>query len=322
MSKQPLVIAIFGPTGVGKTRVAIELARLLGVRIISCDSMQIYRGFPVLTNQPTAEERKAAQHELVGFVDPRLAFSAAEYARAARPLIEEDLQQQGRALVVGGTGLYMRAALAPLAVEVEGDPLLRERLEGRAAAEGAGSLYAELANLDPEAAKVIDPRNVRRLIRALEAIYLTGRKWSGRTDLWSPQYYDPSLVVGLVEERTTLYKRINARAAKIVLGGAIEEVQRFRDEYGLPETEPGGPGIRSAIGYEEIVRYLEGQQSLRDTIDKVASLTRKYIRRQWTWLRKVKDAVIIDVSGKEPAEIARAIVNLSEQRTASQGGAL
>ncbi|MCX8032912.1 MAG: tRNA (adenosine(37)-N6)-dimethylallyltransferase MiaA [Thermoleophilia bacterium] len=310
MSKPPLVIGILGPTGVGKTSVAIELARLLGVRIISCDSMQVYRGFPVLTNQPTAEERTAARHELVGFVDPRLAFSAAEYAEVARPLIREDLSRCGRALVVGGTGLYMRAALAPLAVHTQGDPALRQHLEARAAVEGPAVLHAELAALDPEAAERIDPRNLRRVIRALEAIYLTGQKWSGRSDLWSPDYYYPSVIVGLVHERGALYERINARAARIVLEGGVEEVARFRREYGENDTRPGRPGICSAIGYEDIVRYLEGSQTLDQTIANVASATRKYARRQWTWLRKVKGAVIIDVTGKAPAEVAAMIADL------------
>jgi tRNA dimethylallyltransferase len=314
------VLALLGPTGVGKTAVALELARSLGTRIISCDSMQVYQGFPVLTNQPSAEESRACRHELVGCVDPGETFSAAEYAARARPLIEEDLGSVDRALVVGGTGLYMRAALAPLAVAPAADLDLRGRLEARAATEGPGALHAELGRLDPEAARSIDVRNVRRVIRALEAVHTTGQAWSGRDDLWSPAYCHPTLVVGLVLERTELFGRIDARAVRIATEGAVEEVRRFREEAGMEKTRPGGPGIRSAIGYPEICRYLDGEQTLQETIDQIAAATRRYARRQITWLRKLRDAVIIDVCERDPSEIAHKIEALLETEPPGEPG--
>jgi len=316
------VVGVLGPTGVGKTAVGLELARLLGVRIISCDSMQVYRRFSVLTNQPPAGESAAVsdppserdaplvRHELVGCVEPSRPFSAVEYARLARPLIDEDLDSAGCALLVGGTGLYMRAALAPLAAPAEGDPELRARLEARAAAEGGGALHDELARLDPEAARVIDPRNVRRVIRALEAVSLTGRAWSGRDDLWVPAYDHPTTVIGLVMERAELYRRIDTRAAAIVSGGALEEVRRIRESVGAAAFTPGGPGICSAIGYPELCSYLDGAQSLEDTIALIAAATRQYARRQLTWLRKLRDAVIIDVQGRDPRGVAQEIADL------------
>jgi tRNA dimethylallyltransferase len=306
-----MVVGVLGPTGVGKTAVALELARLLETRIISCDSMQIYRGFPVLTNQPSPEECKAACHELVGCVKPGETFSAAEYAEHARPLIEKDLANAGRALVVGGTGLYMRAALAPLAVAPGADSELRARLEARAAAEGPGTLHAELARLDPAAGRSIDARNVRRVVRALEAVSVTGQAWSGRDDLWAPVYSHPTLVVGLVLERRELYRRIDVRAARIVGGGAVEEVRRFKLEHGSADTVPGGGGIRSAIGYPEICGYLEGRLTHLDMVEQIAAATRRYARRQLTWLRKLGDAVIIDVQDRNPREIAQEIACLS-----------
>lgn len=157
MRKLPLVVGVLGPTVVGKTAVGVALARVLGVRVISCDSMQIYRGFPVLTDQPSLEEQAAAPHALVGVIDPRMSCTAAEYAALARPLIDEDLNATGRGLVVGGTGLYMRAALAPLAVAARADPEIRARLEKRAEIEGPEVLYAEFARFDPQAAAGIDP---------------------------------------------------------------------------------------------------------------------------------------------------------------------
>jgi tRNA dimethylallyltransferase len=306
-----MVVGLLGPTGVGKTAVASELARLLGARVISCDSMQVYRGFPVLTNQPSVEESAACGHELVGCVEPGQTFSAAEYAARARLLIEDDLDGAGWALVVGGTGLYMRAALAPLAVAAGGNPTLRDRLEARAAADGPGALHAELARLDPAAAQAIDCRNVRRVIRALEAVTTTGKAWSGRDDLWSPAYSHPTLVVGLVLERTELCSRIDARAARIFNEGAVEEVRRFREQSAPTESQPGGAGIRSAIGYPEICRYLDGQQTATDTIDQIAAATRRYARRQLTWLRKLEDAVIIDVRDTAPRQTAQKIADLA-----------
>ena len=353
----PVVIGMFGPTGVGKTAVAVELARRLsetrpapgvGVasaaggeafatglgstpgrhpdvraspaegraaagrpRVISCDSMQVYRGFPVLTNQPSADEAEAVAHALVGFVGPDEEYSVAQYATVARPLIEADLAIRGWALVAGGTGLYMRAALAPLAAAPRGDHELRARLEARATSEGLDLLYRELASLDPEAAARIDPRNQRRVVRALEAIHVSGKQWSGRSDLWEPDYYHPTLLVGLTREREELRRRIDVRAAQMLQQGAVEEVRRFRDTRAADEARPGGPGIRSAIGYSEICRLLDGEQTMGETVELIAAATRRYARRQLTWLRKLKDAVIIDAQDREPGEIAQEILEMA-----------
>jgi tRNA dimethylallyltransferase len=308
-----VVVALLGPTGVGKTAVGNELASRLGTRVISCDSMQVYRGFPVLTNQPDREEVTGARHELVGCADPTACFSAAQYAALARPLVEEDLDRSGVALLVGGTGLYMRAALAPLATRTA-DPVLRSRLESRVLREGSDSLHRELARLDPEAAGAIDPRNVRRLIRALESVSSSGTAWSGRDDLWEPAYYHPTIVVGLTAERSELYRRIEARAFQMLEGGAIEEVRRFRAEHPGEEAAPGRPGIGCAIGYPEICRYLDGRRTLDETIEHLAAATRRYARRQLTWLRKVRGAVIIDVQGRDSRSIADEIATLVMSR--------
>lgn len=306
-AERGMVVGILGPTGVGKTAVATALARRLGAAVISCDSMQVYRGFPVLTNQPTEAERHGVRHELVGFVDPSTDFSAAEYAALARPAIEKEMERCGVALVVGGTGLYMRAAVAPLAVSPAADRRLRDELESRAAAEGPAALHAELAHLDPAAAEAIDPRNVRRVVRALEVVMRTGTAWSGRGDLWRPRYYHHTLLVGLTGERRELYRRIDARARLIVEGGALEEVRRDRDRR-PPAATP--TGIATAIGYGEIARHLEGTQSLEETVAQIAAATRRYARRQLTWLRKMSDLVIIDVQDRGPDDVASSIVAL------------
>jgi len=312
---QGVVIGLLGPTAVGKTAVAAALAQELGVRVISCDSMQVYSGFPILTNQPSAREMTEVEHALVGFLDPLAVFSAVEYAALAQPLLEDDLDRSGYALVAGGTGLYLRAAVAPLAV-APGDPEVRARLEERAA-EGSDALHSELARLDPVAAASVDPRNARRVIRALEAVSVAGGAWSGRDDLWNPLYSHPTLVVGLTLDRSRLYPRIDARAGRMLREGAVDEVLGFRQRYGLEATQPGGPGIRSAIGYSEISRYLSDEISREEAAAEMAAATRRYARRQSTWLRKVRDAVMIDVQDRDPDDIVREILALA-RRTAEE----
>ncbi len=236
-----LVIGLLGPTAVGKTAVAVALARALGTRVISCDSMQVYRGFAVLTDQPQSPQPGGVQHALVGFADPAEALSAVQYAAMARPLLAADVAA-GAAVIAGGTGLYLRAALAPLST-APADPELRTALEARAAAEGAGALHAELSRLDPQAAAEVDPKNPRRVVRALEAVLAGGgTRWSGREDLWDPVYDHPTLVVGLVRARDILAARIAARSARMLEDGAVEEVDRYRREHGWEATEPGGRG--------------------------------------------------------------------------------
>ena len=301
------VIGLLGPTGVGKTAVAVELARRLRTRVISCDSMQVYKGFPVLTNHPSEAEGRNL-HELVGVVDPGETLSAAAYADMARPLVDSAVERSGWAVLAGGSGLYMRAALAPLAAAGVADAELRKRLEERAESVGSGELYADLQRLDAEAAKSIDARNVRRVVRALESVLGSGKPWSGRGDLWDPQYYHPTLVVGLITDRGSLAEAIEGRTRRMVEKGVADEVRRYRSERGEEGTRPGGPGVCSAIGYPEVCAYLQGEISESAMIERIAAATRKYARRQLTWLRKVKDAVMIDVHGREAAAVAKEIL--------------
>jgi tRNA dimethylallyltransferase len=303
-----LVLGLLGPTAVGKTAVAVALADALGVRVISCDSMQVYRGFPLLTNQAAVQELSGVTQELVGFVDAAESFSAADYAALARPLVNADVAAAGFAVVAGGTGLYMRAALGPLRVGAT-NPGLRLQLEARAATEGGSALHAELTRLDPAAAEAIDPRNTRRVVRALEAVMAGGEGWSGRDDLWDPSYDHPTVVVGLTLSSDALYGRIASRVERMMTLGAVDEVRRFREQRGREVTAPSAAGVCSAIGYREICGYLDGVLTLGEATDQVAAATRRYARRQMTWLRKVKGAVIIDVQDRRPEEIVREILD-------------
>ena len=355
-----LVIAIFGPTGVGKTEVASLVALELGVRVISCDSMQIYRAFPVLTNQPRQGAAAGeVVHELVGVAEAQEEWSAALYGRRAQALIDADIASTGWAVIAGGTGLYMRSALAPLAMSAAFDPERRAALERLAAAEGPQRLHERLAAADPETAQKIHPHNVRRVVRALEVIETEGASiLSERRDLWQPEYRHPTLQIVLTAARAELYERIEHRAREMVAGGAVEEVRRHRAlraaslHSPAPETppaecaEPGGTavkgaaersapgsaapgtvaaggapartapeipptpprGIERAIGYRELTAHLDGETSLDEATAELAAATRRYVRRQTTWLRRLKDAVIIDTSGREPGEISAQVL--------------
>jgi len=318
------VVALLGPTGVGKTAVAIQVARALDVRIISCDSMQLYRGFPVLTNQPSAEELALVEHALVGAADPEEEWTAATYAEHAMAAVDADIARQGWALIVGGTGLYLRAALAPLAIPSVHDPLVRARLEERAAGENPNVLYEELRALDPVAASRIHPRNVRRVVRALEVAMAVGPgAWSGRDDLWRPAYRHPTVIVGLSMERALLYQRIDTRARQMVVGGAVDEVRADRARRSrMPGAEAGagGRGVLKAIGYAEIGAYLDGDATREQTVDRVAAATRRYARRQLTWMRKVPDAVIIDASSRTTTDIAAEVLILAQAEPSGPSG--
>ncbi len=306
-----MVIGLMGPTGVGKTAVAVELAVLLDTRIISCDSMQVYAGFPVLTNQPWQPEDRRDLHDLIGYVQPTRAISAAEYAENAKRLLDEQLSAHSTALVVGGSGLYMRAALAPLATTGPANPERRSLLEGRARREGPELLHAELAALDPDAARSIDCRNARRVIRALEGV-LDGARWSGRDDLWDPVYDHPTMVVGLTMDRSKLAERVLARSESMLDAGAADEVRRFCAQNDDSASRPGSQGIACAIGYEQLWRYVRGELGRSEAVEQIAAATRRYARRQITWLRKVRGAVMIETHGRSAVDIAREILELVE----------
>jgi tRNA dimethylallyltransferase len=206
--------------------------------------------------------------------------------------------------------------VAPLAAPPPAPRALQQRLEVRAATEGPLALHAELARLDPTAAAAIDPRNVRRLIRAVAVLQMAVAqedgavaRWSGRDDLWSPSYYHPTMLVGLTLPREDLYARINLRTRHMLREGAIEEVATILARYGQAGEGEGAlaRGIGKAIGFRLLAEHLRGKLALEDVEDRLAAATRAYARRQLTWMRKMPGVVIMDVSGREPGDVAAEI---------------
>ncbi len=299
------VIALFGPTGVGKTAVAIALADLLRARgedplAVSADALQVYRGLELLTGAAGVDEQQRLEHRLLSFVETDETFSAGRFAEQAREEIDAALAAGRRPLVVGGTGLYLQAALTDLELRPPPDPELRERIEARVTEHGSQALHADLARRSPEAAARIEPGDRTRVIRALELLEMgeqpapTGEE----SRLWTARLRHPTLLCGLVMERTALYARIDARVDEMVAAGAGDQV-RAAAQAGASRT------ARSALGFEEL---------LRGDVEATKKRTRNYARRQLSWMRRLPDVEQIDLTGLAPESAAERIAHILAAR--------
>ena len=278
------VIAIFGPTGVGKTAVAIELAEGLRARgedpvAISADALQVYRGLEVLTGVATDEERARLEHRLVGVLPVTARATAGDYARRAHAEIDGLLARRRRPIVVGGTGLYLRAALTDLDLRPPPDPAIRARWQRR------------LAERDPGAAAAVLPTDAQRVVRALELLDAGAAPPApaqGAGGLWTAATRHPTLLGALTMDRDALYARIDARVEAMVAAGAVAEVR-------AAAAQGASPGARQALGFDAL---LEGD------VEAMRRATRRYAKRQLTWLRKLPGVVTIDVTRREPQAVA------------------
>jgi tRNA dimethylallyltransferase len=292
------VLALFGPTAVGKTAIAVAVADRLRARgerpvAVSADALQVYDGLAILTGAASAAERARLEHRLLGFVPVDARFSAGEFARLAHAEIDGLLDEGATPIVVGGTGLYLRAALADLELRPPPPDELRARLETELAAAGPEALHVRLARRAPWAAERIDPRDRSRIVRALELLDLGELEPpEGPNRLWTSETRHPTRLVGLVRDRDELYARIDARVDAMVAAGALDEV--------LAAHRAGASATaRKALGFEEL---------LAGDVEAMKRRTRNYAKRQLTWLRKLPGVELVNLTGREPDEVAAELI--------------
>jgi tRNA dimethylallyltransferase len=288
------VLAIFGPTAIGKTALAIALADRLRARgerpvAVSADALQVYRGLETLTGVASAAEQARLEHRLVSILPVDARFSAGEYAQLAHAEIDGLLQAGARPIVVGGTGLYLRAALADLDLRPAPPGEVRARWEAEVERRGPEALHEELARRAPWAAERIGPRDRSRIVRSLELHDLGELEPpQGPNRLWTADTRHPTRLVGLVMEREALYARIDARVEEMVARGAVDEV-RAAHAAGASDT------ARKALGFEEL---------LAGDIEAMKRRTRNFAKRQLTWMRKLPGVEVVDVTARPPEAVA------------------
>jgi tRNA dimethylallyltransferase len=294
----PEVIAIFGPTGVGKTEVAIALARRLRERgerpvAVSADALQVYAGLEILTGTAGPAERRQLEHRLISFLPVNATFSAGQYAELAHAEIDDLVITGRRAIVVGGTGLYLRAALSDLSLRPPAPEAVRERWLAELEQRGARALHAVLADRAPWAAAEIEPGDRQRIVRSLELLDVGELEPpEAESELWTAQVRRPTLLFGLVMDRERLYARIDHRVDEMLAAGVQEEVRRA-NAAGASST------ARKALGFDEL---------LTGDVEGMKRRTRNYARRQLTWMRKLAGVRVLDVTDRTPERAADEIL--------------
>lgn len=283
--QKPFLIAVAGPTAGGKSSLALAICEEFSGELISCDSMQIYRRMDIGTAKPTPEEMARVPHHLINICDPDEDFSAATFAEVATKAIDDVLSRGRLPVLCGGTGLYLDSVLKGVDYgEMEPDLHYRAEMQTYAEENSVIALHDKLKALDPEAAEVIHPNNIKRVIRALEIIHLSGMtktEWD-RQALRRETPYRETVIALDYRDRETLYRRIEMRVDQMFEMGLVEEARALYDAGFLaPNTTAGG-----AIGYKELLGYLRGEMTLEEAKDTLKTATRHYAKRQLTWLRK------------------------------------
>jgi len=300
----PLLVVILGPTASGKSALAIELTRQFAGEIVSCDSVAVYRHLEIGTAKPTPEQRALVPHHLLDVAEPNEPFTAGEYARQARSTIA-DIAARGRLpLVVGGTGLYLRALLEGLFPGPQRSDELRQRLRARAAERGSPYLHRLLRRRDAVAAANIHPNDTPKLIRAIEVCIAARRPLS---ELWSERGRQPLegfrvLRIGLNPPREKLYERINRRALQMFDAGLVEETKALLERYG-----PNPPAPLGSPGYKQAAQFLRGELRREQAIAAAQQAHRNFAKRQMTWFRREPEVNWLDGFGDEPEMVQRAV---------------
>lgn len=300
MQNNRKVIFIAGPTAVGKTKYAIEIAKAFHGEIISADSMQIYKYMDIGSAKPTGEELAQAKHYLVDEIDPRDEFSVAEYQVLAKKYIERVFQEGKTPVVSGGTGLYLNSLLYDMDFSVmPKQDGLRKQLEMEAKQYGAEHVHNRLKALDNAAAERIHPNNLKKVIRAIEVFETTGEGIRDFEESFVPTIDYGCILIGLTREREELYRRIDERVDQLIKAGLVNEIE-FLLGKGLTENSISMKGI----GYKEIISYLHGEYDLDEAVRLVKRNTRHYAKRQLTWLRRYPDMIWFNLSDYETEEKA------------------
>lgn len=289
MEKKIKLLAVCGPTASGKTALSIALAKEFDGEIVSCDSMQIYRGMEIGTAKPTDAEMQGVPHHLLGFCDPAVTFSVMDYTALASEAIRDIDARHKRVFLVGGTGLYARSLLrsVPFTENSRSDEV-RVALQAEYEADSIEPLYARLIQLDPEGAAQIHPNNTKRVIRALEYCMVAGEPFSAQAKasklVESP--YDYKMICLSCRDREKLYARIDRRVDQMLADGLLDEARRYYAQYGT-----SGRTSVQAIGYKELFPYFEGACTLEEAAESIKRETRRYAKRQLTWFRREENTV-------------------------------
>lgn len=313
------LIFLVGQTAVGKSAVAAGLARRVGGEVVSADSMQVYRGLDILSAKPSPAERQMIPHHLIDVAEPGERFDVARYARLAKIAIGDILARKHTPVVVGGSGMYVRALLDGIFTGPGRDAVLRDRLEREVAEEGLAPLYERLKEVDPGAAARIHPNDRKRIIRALEVFEISGKNISSQQGEWRGEghvgdagfFFSRNLgceivMIGMRREKESLKRRIEERVERMCAGGALEEVRALLGAGIDPHAT-----IWQSLGIKELRAYLEGRCSLVEAKEALKKNTRAFAKRQMTWFRRDPIIQWMDIQGEEgPDETAEKIMRL------------
>lgn len=302
MSDKPLLITILGPTAVGKTAISTQVAARLGTHILSADSRQFYAGMPIGTASPSKEELALAPHHFLAFLQPDELYNAGRFETEAIAVLEQLFQQHKVVVMAGGSGLYAEAVCEGLD-DLPSDEFLRQELINRFHEEGLESLQQQLFELDPEHYSRVDRQNPHRLIRSLEVCLLSGKPYSELRSASPAQRQFNCLKFALGMSRDLLYDRINRRVDTMMDAGLLEEVKSL-----LPYRHSNS---LNTVGYKELFAYLDGNTSLEEAVEEIKKNTRRYAKRQITWLRRIPGVHWIEA--EFPTQAVKQILNISAE---------
>ena len=305
MSPKVSLLGIIGPTGIGKSDVAISLARRIPGEIVCVDSMQVYRGVDCGTGKPSAQALREIPHHGINLVEPEQEFNVARYLEFVRPAIESIRNKGKIPILAGGSGLYFRGLRRGLSSAPGENPVLREQLTAQAHAEGVENLHAKLQRVDPAASGRIHSNDLRRIVRALEVFLSTGKPltaWHQESEKQAQSQKQGRIFFGLRCAREMLYRRIEDRIDRWLSDGWLEEAQELSKRK-LSRT------AGEALGYQELFSYLRGELDWETTVARIKQNSRRYAKRQETWFRREPGIQWIDVDGKNPEQAADMVMS-------------